>query len=132
MAPRVLGIGGIFIKAKDPAALSRWYERHLGFDLEAWGGVVFQPMMKSPAGRGAQLVWNFFPQDATYFDPTTASFMINFRVDDLDAVIAALRAGGCDVDERTESSEFGKFGWARDPEGNRFELWEPPMEPETK
>ncbi len=131
MTQRVLGIGGIFIKANDPAALSEWYRRHLGCDVEEWGGVVFQPMIKSPAGRGAQLAWNAFPKDSTYFDPTTASFMINYRVDDLDAVLAALRAEGCDVDDRTDSSEYGKFGWATDPEGNRFELWEPPMAEEA-
>ena len=79
-----------------------------------------------PAGRPSTLVWSIFPADTEYFAPSTAAFMINYRVDDLDQVLAALRAEGCRVDERVESSELGRFGWVVDPEGNRVELWEPP------
>ena len=77
-------------------------------------------------GRPSTLVWSVFPADTQYFQPSTSPFMINYRVDDLDRVLAALRAEGCAVDERVESSEYGRFGWVADPEGNRIELWEPP------
>jgi predicted enzyme related to lactoylglutathione lyase len=74
-------------------------------------------------------VWTIFPAKSTYFDPSTAPFMINYRVPDLARVRAELKAEGCMVDERIEESEYGKFGWVMDPEGNRLELWEPPAPP---
>jgi predicted enzyme related to lactoylglutathione lyase len=80
----------------------------------------------SPAGRQATTAWSIFPADTRYFEPGASPFMINYRVDDLDGLLAALRAEGCDVDERIESSEYGRFGWVSDAEGNRLELWEPP------
>jgi predicted enzyme related to lactoylglutathione lyase len=123
---RVVGIGGIFFKARDPEALRAWYRDHLGLAVTDWGGVVFEPALTSPAGRPSTLVWSIFPAETPYFDPSTSPFMINYRVDDLDQVLAALRAEGCQVDERVESSEYGRFGWVADPEGNRLELWEPP------
>jgi predicted enzyme related to lactoylglutathione lyase len=116
---RVTGIGGIFFKARDPKALREWYRTHLGFDIESWGGLAFD------ASTG-QTVWSIFPATSEMFAPSTAPFMINYRVADLDAVIAALRSEGCAVDDRVDSSEQGKFGWVMDPEGNRVELWEPP------
>jgi len=126
MTARVLGIGGIFFKARDPEALRAWYRKHLGLAITDWGGVVFEPMATSPAGRQATLVWTIFPAQTRHFEPSTSPFMINYRVDDLDQLLAALRAEGCAVDERVESSEYGRFGWLSDPEGNRLELWEPP------
>ncbi|HOB52367.1 MAG TPA: VOC family protein [Acidobacteriota bacterium] len=119
--PRVTGIGGIFFKAKDPAALREWYRRHLGLDIQGWGGTVFHGT--EAAGT---TVWNIFEAGSNYFDPSHTPFMINYRVADLDAVLAALRAEGCAVDDRTEESAFGKFGWVMDPEGHRIELWQPP------
>ena len=83
--------------------------------------------MASPAGRPSTLVWSILPAESQYLDPSASLFMINYRVDDLDQVLAALRAEGCAVDERVESSEYGRFGWVADPEGNRLELWEPPQ-----
>lgn len=123
---RVTGIGGVFIKARDPEALRAWYETHLGFDLEPWGGAVFRwqtPERPEPDGA---TVWSLFDADSSYFAPSSAPFMINYRVADLDALLSALRAEGCDVDDRVEDSEQGRFGWVMDPEGNRVELWEPP------
>ena len=76
--------------------------------------------------EGGCTVWSPFSEDNDYFEPTNARFMINYRVEDLHAVLEALRSEGVEVDEKTEDSEFGKFGWARDCEGNRFELWQPP------
>jgi predicted enzyme related to lactoylglutathione lyase len=123
---RVLGIGGIFIKAKDPAVMKAWYRLHLGMDIQEWGGTTFDwPSPDRPTEKGTT-AWSLFPQDSKYFDPSTAPFMVNYRVENLDALISALRAEGCQVDEKTDSSEYGKFGWVMDPEGNRIELWEPP------
>ena len=122
---RVTGIGGVFFKAKDPKALGDWYRTHLGMNVEAWGGVTFRWADDSAAGQGST-IWNPFKDDTSYFAPSAASFMINYRVDDLDALLAALRTEGCDVDDKVEESEYGKFGWVMDPEGNRVELWQPP------
>jgi predicted enzyme related to lactoylglutathione lyase len=127
MTGRVVGIGGIFFKARDPEALRAWYRDHLGLAIAEWGGVAFEPTMASPAGRQSTLVWSILPAESQYLDPSASLFMINYRVDDLDQVLAALRAEGCAVDERVESSEYGRFGWVADPEGNRLELWEPPQ-----
>lgn len=123
---RVTGIGGVFFKARDPQALAAWYRTHLGFDIEAWGGAAFRWQGDhNPAGIGTT-VWSPFPADTGYFAPSAAPFMINYRVEDLHAVLAALRSEGVDVDDKVEESEFGKFSWVVDPEGNKIELWQPP------
>jgi predicted enzyme related to lactoylglutathione lyase len=119
---KVTGLGGIFFKSRDPAALSAWYAQHLGLSVEAWGGVRFD----EDAQRPGYTLWSPFAADTDYFGPGTQPCMINFRVDDLDALLAQLRAAGVDVDERVEQSEFGRFGWVVDPEGTRIELWQPP------
>jgi len=125
----VLGIGGIFFKAENPEKLSAWYKEHLGLEVEEYGGVTFREGEKaegdSPA-RQAYTVWSPFGSDTEYFSPSTKPFMINFRVANLDALLAKLRGEGVTVDDKTEKSDFGYFGWAMDPEGNRIELWEPP------
>jgi predicted enzyme related to lactoylglutathione lyase len=121
---RVTGIGGIFFKARDPDGLRAWYRTHLGLEIQEWGGVAFQ--VPSQGEREAVTVWNIFSDRSTYFAPSTAPFMINYRVTDLTAILAELRTKGCAVDDRIDESEFGKFGWVQDPEGNRIELWEPP------
>ena len=122
---RVTGIGGIFFKAKDPKALGAWYREHLGVDVQDWGGAAFRWADENPTGAGAT-IWSPFKADTDYFAPSEASFMVNFRVADLHALLAALRAEGCDVQDKVEESEYGKFGWVLDPEGNKLELWEPP------
>jgi len=123
---RVTGLGGVFFKSKDPKALGEWYRTHLGLNIEAWGGTAFSWVTsENPTGTGTT-IWNVFKEDTSYFAPSTASFMINFRVHDLHALLAALRAEGCDVDAKVDESEFGKFGWVQDPDGNRIELWQPP------
>ena len=121
---RVTGIGGIFFKARDPAGLSAWYRDHLGLGVTEWGGAIFE-WGGADSERG-MTIWSPFQQDTTYLEPGTASFMINFRVDDLDALLQALREEGCNVMEKTDESEQGRFGWVIDPEGNKVELWEPP------
>lgn len=124
---RVTGIGGIFFKSRDPAALGAWYRTHLGLNVEEWGGVAFRwASPENPSGVGTT-IWSPFKHDTEYFAPSTSSFMINFRVDDLSALLAQLRSEGCEVDTKVQDSEFGKFGWVMDPEGNRVELWQPPV-----
>jgi len=125
----ITGIGGIFFKANDPEKLGEWYRKHLGLEVEEFGGVVFREEQASTElspRRQAYTTWSPFASDTDYFAPSEKPFMINFRVADLDALLAQLREAGVKVDEKTEKSEFGYFGWAMDPEGNRIELWEPP------
>ncbi len=123
---RVTGIGGIFFKARDPESLREWYRKHLGVPLEEWGGAVFKWQTPERPEPDGMTVWNIFPASTGYFGPGPSPFMVNFRVDDLDALLAALREEGCAVDEKVDKSELGAFGWVTDPEGNRVELWEPP------
>jgi catechol 2,3-dioxygenase-like lactoylglutathione lyase family enzyme len=123
---RVTGIGGIFIKAQDPEAMKAWYKRHLGLDIQGWGGVVFRwhtPERPEPEGA---TVWSVFPASSNYFAPSQAPFMVNYRVDDLHGLLALLRQEGCRVEDKVQDSEYGKFGWVIDPEGNKVELWQPP------
>ena len=120
---RVTGLGGLFFKARDPKALADWYARHLGLKVEDWGGVVFRWADDSATGT---TIWSPFKDDTGYFAPSAAPFMVNFRVADLQALLAALKAEGCEVVDKIDESEYGKFGWVMDPEGNKVELWEPP------
>ena len=117
---RVTGIGGIFFKAKDAPTLHAWYKRHLGIDVQSWGGAAFD---WSGSGTTAFLI---APENTKQFAPSQASFMVNYRVDDLHALLKALKSEGCNVLEKVDESEYGKFGWVIDPEGNKVELWEPP------
>ena len=115
---RVTGIGGIFFKAKDAPALQAWYKRHLGIDVQEWGGTAFtEPGMT---------IWSIGPADGDQFAPSAAPFMINYRVDDLLALVKVLREEGCNVLEKVDHSEYGTFAWVIDPEGNKVELWQPP------
>ena len=122
---RVTGIGGVFFKARDAEALRRWYKEHLGIDVQDWGGTALR-WQDDPGAEQGMTVWTIFDNASKYFQPSEAPFMINYRVADLKAVLEALRNEGCDVQDRMEESEFGKFGWVMDPEGNRIDLWEPP------
>ncbi|MDR3445221.1 MULTISPECIES: VOC family protein [Dyella] len=119
---KVIGFGGIFFKARDPSALAEWYAQHLGLPVEAWGGARFDDEPRQPG----YTMWSPFAADTKYFAPSTQPYMINFRVDDLDGLLARLRDAGVTVDDRVEDSEYGRFGWAMDPEGTRIELWQPP------
>ncbi|GAB5536569.1 MAG: VOC family protein [Rubricoccaceae bacterium] len=121
---RVTGIGGIFLKARAPKTLAAWYRDHLGVPIEQ-----DQTYATFVAGADSETpemtVWSSFPEDTTYFGPSDTPFMVNYRVANLDAMLAQLRAAGATVEEKVEDFEYGRFGWASDPEGNRFELWEP-------
>lgn len=117
---RVSGIGGVFLRARDPAALAAWYAGHLGIEIDAaWNGAVLR------SDGGESLVWALFPDDTEYFGSLDRQAMVNYRVRDLDAMLAQLRAAGVEA-EGPDENEHGRFGWATDPEGNRFELWQPP------
>jgi catechol 2,3-dioxygenase-like lactoylglutathione lyase family enzyme len=121
---RVTGIGGIFFKSPDPKRLAAWYRDHLGLDVSDWGGAIFQ--WGGPDSASGMTIWSVFASDTKKMEPSAAPFMVNFRVDDLGALLAALRDEGCHVLDDSEASDFGKFGWVVDPDGNKIELWEPP------
>ncbi len=121
---RVTGIGGIFIGAKDPKALCAWYKAHLGIDVLDWGGTAFRWVDDAGAPQAGTTVWSV--SDGANFAPSNSTFMVNYRVDDLHGLLSVLRTEGCQVLDKIEESEYGKFGWVMDPEGNKVELWQPP------
>ena len=122
---RVTGIGGVFFKSKgDRAALADWYHKHLGVRLEDFGGAIFRWPDDTASDKGLT-VWHVAGADSKWFHPSGASFMINYRVDNLDQMLADLRAGGVEVVGGPESHENGKFAWILDLDGNKVELWEP-------
>jgi predicted enzyme related to lactoylglutathione lyase len=123
---RVTGIGGIFFKARDPAALRTWYRQRLGIDVQDWGGTAFTWTDTDGKPVGGTTIWSIGDAAGDHFAPSSASFMVNYRVADVHALAAALRAEGCNVLDKVEDSEYGKFAWVIDPEGNKVELWEPP------
>jgi len=123
---RVTGIGGIFFSAKDPVALRVWYKTHLGIEVQDWGGAAFRWSDEAGQPTDGTTVWSIGGSDGAHFAPSKAPFMINYRVADLEALLSALRREGCQVLEKTDDSEYGKFGWVMDPEGNKVELWQPP------
>jgi predicted enzyme related to lactoylglutathione lyase len=124
---RVTGIGGIFFKARDPQALRDWYSHKLGIQLEGWGGAIFRwKSDENPSGVGSTVL-SIFEPDSDKFGSSASQFMLNFRVDNVAALLERLRAAGCEVSPKADDfGEYGKFGWVTDPEGNRVELWEPP------
>ena len=122
---KVSGIGGVFFRAGgDRDELLGWYRDHLGVDPGEWGGTVFTWARKDRDEDGST-TWAIFPADTLYFGPSGSPYMINYRVENLDRMLEQLRAAGVLVDDRVEETEFGRFGWAVDPDGNRFELWQP-------
>jgi len=123
---RVIGIGGVFLKSTNAERLRAWYKLHLGIDVQEWGGATFPWQSQARLSKAGATAWSVFPASSDCFAPSNAAFMVNYVVEDLSAVLAALRSEGCDVDAKTDESEFGKFGWVMDPDGNRVELWEPP------
>ena len=123
---RVTGIGGIFFKAKDAQGMRTWYKTHLGIDVQVWGGAAFSWADDDGKPVGGSTIWSISAHDSDTYTPSSAPFMINYRVADLDALLETLRVEGCNVLGKAEESEYGKFGWVLDPEGNKVELWEPP------
>ena len=123
---RVTGIGGIFFHSPDPVALRAWYKEHLGIDVQEWGGTAFNWTDADGKPTAGTTIWSVGSAASSNFAPGTASFMINYRVADLHALVKTLRAEGCNVLDKIDESEFGKFAWVIDPDGNKVELWEPP------
>jgi predicted enzyme related to lactoylglutathione lyase len=123
---RVTGIGGIFFQAKDPVALRAWYKTHLGIDVQDWGGTAF--VWEDAAGNAMKgtTIWSIGAASGDPLAPGRPTFTINYRVADLAYLLQALRDEGCNVLEKMDDSEYGKFGWVIDPEGNKVELWQPP------
>ena len=121
---KITGIGGVFLKSKgDSAALTAWYQKHLGMSIEYGMAILKWPQDK--AEDQGSTVWKVAEKDSDWFSPSSSSFMINYRVDNLDDMIADLRANGVEILQGPESHENGKFAWLMDPEGNKVELWEP-------
>lgn len=122
---KVTGIGGVFFKSTgDSAALAAWYHKHLGMPLETWGGAILRWPDDRAEDRGLT-VWHVAEKNSQWFSPSSASFMINYRVDNLVELLAQLRASGIEAIQGPESHENGKFAWILDPDGNKVELWEP-------
>jgi catechol 2,3-dioxygenase-like lactoylglutathione lyase family enzyme len=121
---RVTGIGGVFFKSDDPEKMYQWYEQHLGIKRDH-GYVSFRWRGDPNTEEEGLTTWSVFNRNSKYFDPSRAQFMINYRVGDLDALIEALRAEGVEIDPKREDTDYGRFAWITDPDGNKIELWEP-------
>ena len=120
---RVTGIGGVFLRSKDPKRLTAWYAEHLGLPVSEWG-VSFDWKDEVPPGTGAT-AWSTFADDTEYFGDEPRHVMINYRVDDLDALLKQLAAAGVWIDPNRQEAGYGKFAWIKDCDGNRVELWQP-------
>lgn len=116
---RIIGFGGVFVKSKNPKDLALWYEKHLGLDF---GGRVYTDF---PLEGNGFNVFSFFGQDSKYFAPSKSSFMLNFRVDDLEELLKVLEGEGVEIVDSELGDPNGKFAWILDPEGNKIELWQP-------
>lgn len=122
---RITGIGGVFLKTRtDPKQLAAWYQKHLGMPLEPWGGAALRWPDDRAEDKGVT-AWHLAAPDSSWFSPSTASVMINYRVDNLEEMVAQLKAGGIELAKGIEHHENGKFAWIMDPDGNKVELWEP-------
>lgn len=122
---KITGIGGIFFKSTtDHKELSAWYAKHLGLEMEPWGGAILR-WPNDTAEDGGLTVWNAAAKDTKWFSPSDSSFMINYRIDNMDEMVAQLNADGIEIIQGPESHENGKFAWIMDPDGNKIELWEP-------
>ena len=117
----VTGIGGVFVKSKDPRALAAWYRDMLGIDVASWGGAVlrYDAPLHPPAAA-----WTALPANSTYMAPSSREFMLDFAVDDLDAIVARLAAQGVKILKRDDSDPSGRFAWILDPDGTKIELWQ--------
>ena len=122
---RVTGIGGVFIKARDPKALAAWYDSHLGFSFGENLYVSFKWVNENNPTVPGNTIFSFFKQESKYFEPSASPFMINFRVKDLKALLGKLKEEGVQIIGDIQEEEYGKFGWIMNPDGNKIELWEP-------
>ena len=118
----VTGVGGVFVKSKDPKALAQWYRDVLGLDVKSWGGAALP--FNAP-GHPPKVSWTAFPDSSDYMSPSTREFMINFAVDDMDAILARVTSKGVPILKRDDNDAFGRFAWIQDPDGTKIELWQP-------
>ncbi len=123
---RVIGLGGPFIKAHDPAALAAWYEKHLGIAFNGSTYTVWPFADAEGKAKSGFNIFSFFARDSKYFDPGSGEVMVNFIVEDLSGLLNVLKEEGVTIAGEPIDEEYGKFGWILDPEGNKIELWEPP------
>ena len=123
---KAIGVGGVFFRSADPERIGNWYREHLGLAIECWGDTHGTNFKASDMPPSSFTVWSAFSEDTGYFGKASQSFMINLIVDDLDAALDNVAAGGAEVVPDREEHDFGRFGWFVDPDGNRVELWEPP------
>ena len=124
---KITGLGGVFIKAIDPQLLADWYEQHLGIDFNGNTYVDFPFADKEGKMTAGSNVLSFFKEDNAYFQPSKKPAMLNLRVDDLMSLLDRLKLSGVEIVGEPMDEEYGKFGWIMDPEGNKIELWEPPV-----
>ena len=118
----ITGIGGVFVKSKDPKALAQWYREVLGLDVKPWGGAA---MPFDASGHPPKIARSAFPETSDHMSPSTREFMVNFAVDDMDAIVARLTAHGVPILKRDDEDAFGRFAWIQDPDGTKIELWQP-------
>jgi predicted enzyme related to lactoylglutathione lyase len=124
---KITGIGGVFFKAKtDAKTLQQWYKTHLGLELSEWGGAAFH-WPDDKAEDGGATAWSVAPPDTKWFSPSESSFQINYRIDNMDEMVAQLKACGVEIQKGPEYHENGAFLWVMDPDGNKVELWEPKL-----
>ena len=122
---KVTGIGGVFFKSSgNGEALKAWYHKYLGIQLEDFGAAILQWQEDKADDKGLT-VWTVAEHDSQWFSPSTASFMINYRVDNLQEMLDGMRTDGVNIVQEMEHHENGKFAWVMDPDGNKVELWEP-------
>lgn len=121
---KITGIGGVFFKCKDPKAVNEWYQTHLGMDIGPYGA-NFEWRDNEDTGKTGSTAWNTFPENTKYFEPSTKDFMINYRVDDLEALVVKLKEEGVRIVGEIETYDYGKFVHIVDVEGNKVQLWEP-------
>jgi catechol 2,3-dioxygenase-like lactoylglutathione lyase family enzyme len=125
MKGKILGIGGIFFKSADPAQTREWYGKHLGL-VDKGQGAILPWREKDDPQNERMTIWSVFPATTKYFDPGTASFMVNYIVDDIDALLERLEKEGVKIDPKRQDEAYGRFAWIYDPDGNKIELWQPP------
>lgn len=124
MEKRVTGIGGVFLKAKDPDATKKWYSDHLGIKSGQWGGTFEWRHAETPLKKGFT-AWSIFDETTEYTNPSQKDAMINYRVENLEELLHELKKEGIEIVGEMEVFEYGKFGWIMDPNGYKIELWEP-------
>jgi predicted enzyme related to lactoylglutathione lyase len=123
---KITGIGGVFFKTQNPKELAEWYKTNLGLELESWGGSIIKWPNDVSEDKGLT-VWSVAPSDTKWFEPSASSFMINYRIDNMEDMLVQLKAGSVEVIQGPEYHENGVFTWIMDPAGNKLELWEPKL-----